>query len=227
MAAEDWISRLTPRWYIALLRIFMGYYFLFVGVRRVLDLMGNREALTKRYDDLAAVYQFPWFRHYLDAVIAPIHGTTLFTALLTVAPLLLGLSLVLGLFTRTSTLLGILMVLNIYLIRFHDIGEPQMLFYQLQIVSLLVLFFAGAGRTFGVDALFWRSHMQTKYGREMSKRFDPVQRGESRASRTPESIPLSGGEPRRVEDTLGRFSSQVGRPAKPAPPGGGPPTQKT
>jgi uncharacterized membrane protein YphA (DoxX/SURF4 family) len=188
----------------------MGYYFLFVGVRRVLDLMADREALVKRYAELAGVHQFPWFKHYLDLVIAPVQGTTLFSPLLTVAPLLLGVSLVLGLFTRTSTLLGVLMLLNIYLVKFHDLTEGGMLFYQMQMVLLLVLFFAGAGRVFGVDALFWRNRMLAKYGLETPRRPDPVARGESQASKTPEFIPLSGEGTKRGDVGGARFGSQPG-----------------
>jgi uncharacterized membrane protein YphA (DoxX/SURF4 family) len=209
MTGEDWISRNAPKWYIAVLRLFMGYYFLYVGVRRVLDLMGDRESLAKRYAALAAAPQFPWFKHYLDIVIAPVQGAHLLSPLLTVAPLLLGLSLVLGLFTRTSTLLGVLLVLNIYLLKFHDLAEGQGLFYQMQLVSLLVLLFAGAGRVFGVDALFWRNRMREKYG-ETSRRYDPVVRGESRASKTPQSIPLSGEGTKRGDVGGARFGSQPG-----------------
>jgi len=226
MTGEDWISSKAPRWYMVLFRLFMGYYFLYVGVHRVLDLRVDSEALAKKFATLAEPgTQIFWFRPYLDTVIEPIRGTLVFTLLLTAAPILLGLSLVVGLFTRISTLLGVLMLLNIYLVKFHDMNEYQPLFYQMQIVSLVVLFFAGAGRTWGIDGIFWRNRMRVKYGSETSRTKSAGPTPAPR-SKEPEPIPLSSGTPRRIEDTLGHFSTQVGQERKPQSPGGRAPEEK-
>jgi uncharacterized membrane protein YphA (DoxX/SURF4 family) len=227
MTGEDWISRKAPRWYVVLFRLFMGYYFLYVGLHRVLDLWVDNDALTRRFAALAEPgTQIFWFRPYLDAVMEPIKGTMLFTMLLTAAPLLLGLSLLIGLFTRVSTLLGVLMLLNIYLIKFHGMDESQLLFYQTQTVSLVVLFFAGAGRTFGIDGVFWRNRMRLKYGSETPRGVKAAGTMPSRASREPGPIPLSGAGPRRIEDTLGHFSTQLGHEGKPESSAGATPEEK-
>ena len=116
-------------------------------------------------------------------MIDKIQGGQLFPLLLTAAPLLLGLSLALGLWSRLSTFLGILYLLHLYFINFSSVGFEVLMFYQLQIAVLAVLFLAASGRTLGIDGLFWRNRL--------SRRFEPTPpRGtEGKVQRVPTDIP--------------------------------------
>jgi uncharacterized membrane protein YphA (DoxX/SURF4 family) len=203
-----------------LLRLFMGYYFLYVGISRFLAWRGNGKVLTERFTELTkAGTQIEWFRVYLDRVIAPIsqgEGTVL-TILLLAAPLLLGLSLVLGLLTRLSTFLGFLLVLQSCLVKFFGANVDQMLFLQMRMAVLATLFFAGAGRTFGLDAVFWKGRIRRKYEPAEAQgarvTVGQVPRVQPTVKREP--IPLAGNKTPKAEDTEGFFTP----PSKPQTPG--------
>ena len=90
MTSEEYIREKAPKWYVVLLRLFMGYYFLYVGVSRFLHWREDAEFLKNKLETLAGAAQFAWFQTYLDRVILPLKekSASLFTWLLIAAPLL-------------------------------------------------------------------------------------------------------------------------------------------
>ncbi len=168
MTSEEYIARKAPGWPVTLFRVFMGCYFLCVGWLQFSQWRIEPEAITDTYLKMTARgTQLVWFRQYLDHTIAHIQDHSLFTWVLLSALGLLGLSLVLGFLTRTSCAFGILLLLHIYLVRFSQADLRTMLLMQLQMASLALLMFSGAGRTFGLDGVFWRKRMRKRLDLEI------------------------------------------------------------
>ena len=225
MTSEEYIGKEAPRWYIVLLRLFMACYFIFVGVWGLKARLENPVEFSERFERRAAKTQVG--RSYLNTVVEPIKSKAVFTWLLVGAPLLLGLSLLLGVLTRLSTFLGVLFALHYYLIKFHPaldallkrqvVYEFQPLLHLMEIAALAVLFFAAAGRTFGLDGIFWRSRIRA--------RFEPPVPEEVRvaAARTPagrlDPIPLAQKGPARIEETIGHFPPREAPKKPPVTPG--------
>lgn len=226
MTSEEYIGKKGPRWYVVLLRLYMGGCFLYVGVNRFLAWRAGMQAEPKEHvvqkgvQRLLSMTQIDWFRTYLDRVIEPIKDSMVLTVLMLAAPLLLGLSLVLGFLTRLGAFLGVLLVLNAYLIRFFDGTPTQLMFLQLQIAVLVTLFLAAAGRTFGIDATFWRHRIRQKYEPRPPKEVKAAAKPVSATTVKREPVPLSSEKSGKVEHTEGFFpppSRPAGRPATPTP----------
>ena len=226
MTSEELIARKAPGGAVVVFRLFLACYFIFVGVCGVLEWQKNKAVVTEKYDALAAPgTQIGWFRSYLNATVDKIKDKAVFGWLLLAAPLLLGLSLLLGLWTRLSTLLGVLYVLNLYLIKFVPALDAlkkgaaydfQPLVHVLELAALALLFFAGAGRTFGIDSAFWRKRIRTKLEPPAPEPTKTV----TKASPSEQFIPLAKTGPARIEDTEGDFPA-IGTLKKPAPPSPG------
>ena len=218
MSGDEVIRRGTPRWTTALLRIATGYVMIAVGVHRLLLWLEDHAVLTKTFERLRGLEQLGWFDRYLSEAIGRLAEYDAFSYLLMAAPMLLGLSLLLGFLTRLSASLGILLVLHTYFITFHSGNVYQALFCQMQIAVLVVLLLSAAGRTFGIDGVLWRRRVRKRFA-HAPKTVDAAGR---RAAPDAEPIPLSETRPPepkrplRVEETTGFFSTQA-KP-KPAPP---------
>jgi uncharacterized membrane protein YphA (DoxX/SURF4 family) len=140
-----------------------------------------------------AARQLPWFDAYLRHVVDYVRDSAFFTPMLVAAPILLGLSLVLGLFTRVGSLVGALLVVHIYLVRFYSASGLELMLLELQFAVLMTLLFSAAGRSFGLDALFWRHRILATYpsdpGPRMAEPRVPV-------FKDLPPIPLSEGKPK-------------------------------
>jgi len=223
MTSEEIIAKKCPKWPMVLLRLFMAYYLIFIGVMNWQATLENREFLQEKLKTLQKVEQFPWFQTYLDAAVNRISDSDFFVWLMIGGPLLLGAMLGLGLLSRLSALAAILMVLHLALIEYHSADTVQLLFYEMQLVVLLVIFFSAAGRKFGLDGIFWRHRLQRKYdagGKEGARKSEAPDVTE------PQPIPLAKGPVKkrrpRVEETEGFFTTPVRpqpapRPAAPKP----------
>jgi uncharacterized membrane protein YphA (DoxX/SURF4 family) len=193
MTAREYISTLAPKWYVALFRVFVGYYYLHVGVNLMLGVRSDGDFLKNKLVALESVPQLSWFQPYLQTVVDPVRDAGFLTVLLVAAPALLGVSLVIGLFTRVSSLLGALLVANIYLVQFNSAAVTHRMSLELQFAALLTLCFAGAGRTYGIDGVFWKNRLIAK---RIATADDP-RRSEPRVPIIKDlpSIPLSDNKP--------------------------------
>jgi len=156
MNVYETIRQQTPRWYLVLLRVFMGTFYLRVALGRVLALQADPNVLKQRLATLEATRQFGWFEGWLGWTVDPLRDLVVLPMLWVGAPLLLGLSLALGLFTRLSSAVGAVLIAHVWLLRFHSGSAPELMFLELQFAALAVLCFAAAGRSFGIDAIFWK-----------------------------------------------------------------------
>ena len=155
MNLYDHVRSLAPKYYVALLRVFMGAFYLRLAVGRVMAVETDPTTFKTRLAAYESAGQFSWFQPCLAWAIDPLRSSYFLPALWVAAPLMLGASLVLGLFTRTSTVLGCLLVTLTWLVRFHSAAPVELMMLELQFAVLLTLCLAAAGRTCGIDGIFW------------------------------------------------------------------------
>jgi len=137
----------TRLWYVALLRIFFGYYFLFDGLGKLTSGFTRPGVLEKRLLLWASETAFEWYKPFLKSVAIPHHQ--LFAQLIAWGMILAGLALLFGLFTRPAALAGIFMTLNFFLAKGG--GSPATTSDQGFIAGLFVVLLTRSGRSFGLD----------------------------------------------------------------------------
>ncbi len=163
MPIYDQILATAPRYYVVLLRIFMGAFYLRLAVGRVLAVEADPATFKTRLAAYEAAGQFSWFQWYLQRAVDPFRDSHLFAAVWVAAPLMLGVALVLGLFTRTAAALGCLMVAHAWVARFSSAAPADLMMLELQFAMLLVLCLAAAGRTCGMDGIWWKRGVAAKF----------------------------------------------------------------
>jgi thiosulfate dehydrogenase (quinone) large subunit len=144
----------TYLWYIALLRIYIGYYFLQQGIRKFQRDFPKGDWIGRQIGDLATIEIYSWYRKFLVSYVAPHHE--LFGYLVMIGEICVGACLLFGLLTRLSACVGLLMVINYLLGIGMARGGAQLAQQQTFIVSLIVILLSGAGRTLGLDGLLFR-----------------------------------------------------------------------
>jgi uncharacterized membrane protein YphA (DoxX/SURF4 family) len=138
---------------IVSLRLAVALYFLYLGYTKIeTGWLSSGERLQQSLLSLEqnAPQASKW---YIEHVARP--GVGLWAKLIPLGETALGISLLFGLLVRLSTFIGILTVLNFHLtggalLSISILGNPSAI---LVVASLLALFLARAGRTFGIDAL--------------------------------------------------------------------------
>jgi uncharacterized membrane protein YphA (DoxX/SURF4 family) len=159
----DQILSTAPRYYVALLRIFMGAFYLRIAIGRIFDVQADAATFKTRLAAYEAAGQFSWFGWWLQRVVDPLRDSYFFPALWVAAPLLLGVALVLGLFTRTAAALGCVLVAHAWLARFHSATSTDLMMLELQFAVLLALCLAAAGRTCGMDGIWWKRRVAAQF----------------------------------------------------------------
>lgn len=136
----------TKLWYVALLRIFFGYYFFQDGLGKLTSGF-TRPGVLEKWLTTKTTEAVGWYKPFLTDVAIPHHQ--LFAGLVTWGMILAGLALLLGLLTRPAALGGMFMVLNFFLAKGG--GSPATTSDQAFMAGLLVVFLTRAGRSFGFD----------------------------------------------------------------------------
>ena len=153
----------TPNFPIFLLRIALGALFLNLGIGKYQEgWLTNSEPLHSSlasYEKTATGFQLT----YLDQVALPYANA--WSRSICLGELALGASLLLGCLVRLSTFIGMLFVLNLYaangsIYSLKFFGSPMS---ALLFSSLLLLFFARAGRWGGIDSLFAKSNSKSLF----------------------------------------------------------------
>lgn len=135
--------------WIALLRILVGFLFLFTWWENIGKGFYTPEGLVYFFTDVFPQNANPlgWYAAFIDNVILPIRH--IFAPVQFVGEFLMGAFLILGMFTRLTSLAALFFTLNTFLATYgHD--WPWSYFMILGI--LLAVFAARAGRSLGVDA---------------------------------------------------------------------------
>jgi thiosulfate dehydrogenase [quinone] large subunit len=144
----------TYLWYIVLLRLYIGYYFLQQGIRKFQRGFPHGDWVGRQIGDLAAIDLYPWYKRFLTDYVVP--HQELFGYLVTVGEIGVGSCLLLGLLTRFGAAVGLFMVVNYFLGPGMARGGATLAQQQTFIVALVVILLSNPGRTLGLDGLFFR-----------------------------------------------------------------------
>jgi uncharacterized membrane protein YphA (DoxX/SURF4 family) len=143
----------TYLWYIAVLRIYIGYYMLLQGVRKFQRDFPKGDWIGRQIGDINTLDLYPWYKKFLLDYVVPNHE--LFGYLVMIGEIAVGGCLLLGLLTRWSALIGLFMIINYYLGPGMARGSAALAQQQTFIVALAIFAFANPGRTLGLDGLFF------------------------------------------------------------------------
>jgi uncharacterized membrane protein YphA (DoxX/SURF4 family) len=144
----------TYLWYIAILRIYIGYYLLFQGIRKFQRDFPKGDWIGRQIGDLPTLDLCPWYKTFLQTTVVP-HGK-LFGHLVITGEILAGGGLLLGLLTRCSAFVGLFLLVNCYLGPGMARGGAPLAQQQTFIVALIIILLANPGKTLGLDGLIFR-----------------------------------------------------------------------
>ncbi len=144
----------TYLWYIAILRIYIGYYLLFQGIRKFQRDFPRGDWIGRQIGDLKALDLYPWYKTFLQTVVVP--HSELFGYLVMAGEILAGAGLLLGLLTRASAFVGLFLMINYYLGPGMARGGASLAQQQTFMVALIIILLANPGRTLGLDGLIFR-----------------------------------------------------------------------
>lgn len=149
--------------YLAVLRIYVGYYLCNQGIRKFQRDFPKGDWIGRQIGDIPTLDLYPWYKTFLQSYVLP--HSELFGYLVTIGEITVGACLLLGLFTRLNAFVGFFMVANYYL----GIGMTRggaMVAQQHTFMLLLAIFLlANPGRTLGLDNLLFRRSAKSKVAR--------------------------------------------------------------
>lgn len=90
----------TYLWYIVILRLYIGYYLPYQGIRKYQRDFPYSDWITRQIGDLATVELYPWYKAFLVNIVVP--HRELFGFLVMSGEILVGACLILGLMTASA-----------------------------------------------------------------------------------------------------------------------------
>ena len=143
----------TYLWYLAVLRIYVGYYLFFQGIGKFQRNFPKGDWIGRQIGDIASLDLYPWYKTFLQNYVVP--HSELFGYLVMIGEIAVGVCLLLGLFTRLSAFVGLIMLSNYYLGPGTARGGAMLAQQQTFIIALAIFVLAGPGRTLGLDGLLF------------------------------------------------------------------------
>lgn len=143
----------TYLWYVALLRIYVGYYFLQQGIRKFERDFPHGDWIGRQIGAVATLDLYPWYKSFLLNYVVPHHE--LFGYLVTIGEIAAGACLLLGLFTRFAAAIGLLMIVNYVLGPGMARGGAVIALPQTFAVCLILILLSNPGRALGLDGLIF------------------------------------------------------------------------
>lgn len=143
----------TYLWYLSALRIYVGYYFLWQGIRKYQRDFPKGDWIGRQIGDIGTLDIYPWYKHFLQHSVVP--HSELFGYLVMIGEIAVGACLLLGFFTRLSAGIGLFMLINYYLGPGMARGGALLAHQQAFIVCLAIFILANPGRTLGLDGLLF------------------------------------------------------------------------
>ena len=153
----------TYLWYLAVLRIYVGYYFGNQGYRKFQRDFPKGDWIGRQIGDIASLDLLPWYKSFLQSYVVP--HSELFGYLVTIGEIAVGACLILGLLTRLSAVVGLFMVANYYLAIGMMRGGAMAAQQQIYMLLLAIFLLANPGRTLGLDGLLLRGGAKGKSSR--------------------------------------------------------------
>jgi uncharacterized membrane protein YphA (DoxX/SURF4 family) len=142
----------TYLWYIAVLRIYVGFYILQQGVRKFLRDFPKGDWIGRQIGDLAIIDIYPWYRRFLFDYVEPHREFVGY--LVMIGEIAVGACLLLGFCTRFATAVGLFMLLNYFFGPGMARGGATLAQQQTFIALMVIFILANPGRTLGLDGLF-------------------------------------------------------------------------
>ena len=143
----------TYLWYLAALRIYVGYYLLLQGIRKYQRNFPKGDWMGRQIGDVAPLDLFSWYQRFLLDYVGP--HQELFGYLVMIGEIGVGSCLLLGLLTRFSAAVGLFMLINYYLGPGMARGGAALAQQQTFIILLAIFVLANPGRTLGLDGLLF------------------------------------------------------------------------
>jgi uncharacterized membrane protein YphA (DoxX/SURF4 family) len=147
------LTERTYLWYISLLRLYVGHYFLYPGIRKYQRDFPRSDWIGRQIGTLSHVELHPWCRTFLTDSVVP--HREVFGYLVIGGESFVRAGLILRLLTRVSAIIGLFLLLNYYLGPGMARGGIILAQQQIFMVSLVVIFISNAGRRLGLDGLFF------------------------------------------------------------------------
>ena len=144
----------TYLWYIALIRIYIGYYFLQQGIRKFQRDFPKGDWIGRQIGDLATVDLYPWYKHLFTTYVVPHHELVGYLTML--GEICVGACLLTGLLTRLSAGVGLFLVLNYFFAIGLPRGGATLAQQQTFAVCLSVFILSGPGKVLGLDGFLFR-----------------------------------------------------------------------
>ena len=170
MKYDDYIERHAPRLPVVFIRVYLGVYFVYCAVIFFTSGLINTEHFDARLRQLLSYGQLPLFGAYFR-LLARFHTEVLASMALAIY-LMVGISLLLGLRVRTFGVLGAVFLLHGYLLGYlGPLGDPllqaqhtlSLRLHEVLLVTMVVMIWTSAGRTWGVDGLVWRRRLRHEF----------------------------------------------------------------
>lgn len=143
----------TYLWYLAVLRIYIGYYMLLQGIRKFQRDFPKGDWIGRQIGDINTLDLYPWYKKFLLDYVVP--HSEVFGYLVMTGEIAVGACLLFGLLTRWSSLIGLFMMINYYLGPGTARGGATLAQEQTFIVVLAIFALANPGRTLGLDGLLF------------------------------------------------------------------------
>jgi uncharacterized membrane protein YphA (DoxX/SURF4 family) len=143
----------TYLWYIALLRVYIGYYLLQQGIRKFQRDFPHGDWIGRQIGDVATLDLYPWYKNFLTSYVVP--HPELFGYLVVSGEILVGGCLLVGLFTRLAAGVGLFMMVNYILGLGMARGGAVLAQQQTFAVCLIILLLSSPGRALGLDGLIF------------------------------------------------------------------------
>ncbi|MFB3895865.1 MAG: TQO small subunit DoxD [bacterium] len=142
-------------WYMAVLRIAIGYFFLIAGWQKLVAGFISRNMLLTTLNDWVQNVHVLWYKHFLLEYAIP--HNTLFAFLVTYGEIFIGLALIFGVAIRGTALLALLMSLNYELASGWRPGAGAII-NKLFIICEIIILLSAAGRVFGIDRILRKKY---------------------------------------------------------------------
>ncbi len=145
-----YVGHLYP---IAVMRIYLGYYFLDMALTRVNgEFLRQPRLASVIMESLPQTHLPDWYASFLQHIVVP--NWQIFAYGITYCEFVVGVSFLLGFLVRPVSILGIFLMIN-FIYAGRDIGTT---IQQTYLALFIVMFWIGAGRCFGMDYYFYKRH---------------------------------------------------------------------
>ncbi|MCX7919246.1 MAG: DoxX family membrane protein [bacterium] len=142
-------------WYIACLRIAVGYFFFQAGWTKLTGRFISNNMLLTTLNEWVQHIPTAWYKNFMVNFVMP--HTTIFSYLVVYGEIFIGLALMFGLMTRLSAAVAFVMNLNYHLATSWQSGAAGMI-NKIFIICELVILISAAGRVFGLDRILHKKY---------------------------------------------------------------------